>query len=207
MRLLTVLLFAALGAMPGCGAISALQGEPERDLFELRPPPPLSCGRSRVGELVIEPPKARATLDSNRIMIRPSVLQTQYLPDAEWGDTVPATLQRLLVEALSATGSFDHVGRAPLGTSGDVALISEIQDFNAVLTGEGATIRLSVDAQMVGEMEANVIARGRFAANVPAASTRTADLVPAFDAATRQLVTQMTLWALSASGVAVDRCR
>lgn len=207
MRLPTALLIAATATLPGCGALSALQGEPERDLFELRAPAALSCPRSRIGELVIEPPKARGTLDSNRIMIRPSALQTQYLPDAEWGDTVPAMLQRLLVESLSATGSFDQVGRAPLGLSGDVAMISEIQDFNVDLSADGTLIRLGVGAQLVDEMEAKVIARGRFAAAVPAAGTRTADLIPAFDAATRHLIGQMTAWTLDAAGVDPGACR
>ncbi|KGJ02135.1 cholesterol transport system auxiliary component [Paracoccus halophilus] len=207
MRLPTALLIAATATLPGCGALSALQGEPQRDLFELRAPAALSCPRSRIGELVIEPPKARGTLDSNRIMIRPSALQTQYLPDAEWGDTVPAMLQRLLVESLSATGSFDQVGRAPLGLSGDVAMISEVQDFNVDLSADGTLIRLGVGAQLVDEMEAKVIARGRFAADVPAAGTRTADLIPAFDAATRHLIGQMTAWTLDAAGVDPGACR
>lgn len=207
MRLPTALLIAATATLPGCGALSALQGEPQRDLFELRAPAALSCPRSRIGELVIEPPKARGTLDSNRIMIRPSALQTQYLPDAEWGDTVPAMLQRLLVESLSATGSFNQVGRAPLGLSGDVAMISEVQDFNVDLSADGTLIRLGVRAQLVDEMEAKVIARGRFAAAVPAAGTRTADLIPAFDAATRHLIGQMTAWTLDAAGVDPGACR
>ena len=207
MRLLPAVLIAALSTLPGCGALSALQGEPERDLFELRPPAARSCGRARIGELVVEPPTARGALDSDRIMIRPSALQTQYLPDAQWGDTVPAMLQRLLVQSLGATGSYSQVGRAPLGLSGDYALISEIQDFNAELTPDGVIIQMTVDAQMVSEMEADVISRGRFAATVPAASTRTADLVPAFDAGARQLVTQMTDWGLRASGVNPAGCR
>lgn len=207
MRLPTALLIAATATLPGCGALSALQGEPQRDLFELRAPAALSCPRSRIGELVIEPPKARGTLDSNRIMIRPSALQTQYLPDAEWGDTVPAMLQRLLVESLSATGSFNQVGRAPLGLSGDVAMISEVQDFNVDLSADGTLIRLGVGAQLVDEMEAKVIARGRFAAAVPATGTRTADLIPAFDAATRHLIGQMTAWTLDAAGVDPGACR
>lgn len=207
MRLTTFLLLAALAPLSGCGALSALQGEPDRDLFELRPPAALSCGPARIKELVIEPPKTRGTLDSNRIMIRPSALQTQYLPDAEWGDTVPAMMQRLLVRSFDATGSFQHVGRAPLGLAGDYALISEIEDFNAELAADGTVVRLTVEAQMVSEMEADVVARGRFAATVPAGSTRTADLIPAFDAAARQVVGQMTQWGLAASGVRPDSCR
>src|SRR5690606_22429018 len=160
-----------------------------------------------LAELVIEPPKARGTLDTDRIMIRPNQLQTQYLPDARWGDTVPVTLQTLLVRGFGVYDAFTHVGRAPLGTAGDYALISEINDFNAEVAGKGAIIKLTVDAQMVREMDARVVARGHFAATAQAPTTRTADLVPAFDAAGQQLVAQMTDWGLRAVGVNPARCR
>ena len=148
-------------ALPGCGALSALSGGPALDVFELRAPDetPKSCGRGRRAELVVEEPKARGTLDTERIMIRPNALQTQYLPDAQWGDTVPVTLQNLLVRSFSPYDAFTHVGRAPLGTAGDFALISEIRDFNAEVAGKGAIVRLSVDAQLVREMDASVTAR------------------------------------------------
>ena len=70
----TLLALGLTTALPGCAAISALSGEPDRDVFELRPPSdvPMKCGRGRVAELVIEPPKTRGTLDTDRIMIRPS---------------------------------------------------------------------------------------------------------------------------------------
>ncbi|WP_199260106.1 ABC-type transport auxiliary lipoprotein family protein [Paracoccus binzhouensis] len=208
MRLTAALLMLTL-TLPGCAALKALEGEPDRDVFELRPPSdqPQRCGRGRLAELVIEPPKARGTLDTDRIMIRPNQLQTQYLPDARWGDTVPVALQTLLVRAFGTYDAFTHVGRAPLGVAGDYALISEVQDFNAEVSGKGAVIRLTVDAQMVREMDASVVARGHFAATAEAPSTKTADLIPAFDAAGQQLVAQMTDWGLRAVGVNPARCR
>ncbi len=207
MRLTVALLMLTL-TLPGCAALKALQGEPDRDVFELRPPSdqPQSCGRGRIAELVIEPPKARGALDTDRIMIRPNELQTQYLPDARWGDTVPTMLQTLLVRGFGVYDLFTHVGRAPLGTAGDFALISEVQDFNAEVAGKGAIIRLTVDAQVVREMDATVVARGHFATTAEAPSTKTADLVPAFDAAGQQLVAQMTGWGLKALGVNAARC-
>lgn len=210
MRLPALLLaLSATTALPGCAALSLLQGEPDRDVFELRGPEITArqCGRGRIGELVVELPKTRGTLDSERIMIRPSALQTQYLPDAVWGDPVPATLQRMLVETLGAYDSFSHVGRAPLGVAGDYALISEIKDFNAELAGKGAIIRMTVDAQMVREMDASVASRGSFSVTTQAPSTRTEDLIPAFDAAGQQLVAQMTDWGLRAAGVNPSACR
>lgn len=195
--------------LPGCAALSALRGEPDRDVFELRAPSVTAprCGRGRIAELVVEPPKTRATLDSERIMIRPSPLQTQYLPDAVWGDTVPLTLQGLLVDTLGHYDVFTHVGRAPLGVAGDYALISEIRDFNAEVAGEGAIIRMTVDAQIVREMDATVVSRGSFVATAPAGGTRTADLIPAFDVAGRDLVAGISRWALQSVGVDPADCR
>lgn len=204
-----LLALSLTAALPGCGALRALEGEPDRDVFELRPPSDVAmkCGRGRIAELVIEPPKARGTLDTDRIMIRPSALQTQYLPDARWGDTVPVTLQTLLVRGFSVYDVWTHVGRAPLGTAGDYAIISEINDFNAEVSGDAAIVKLSVSAQMVREADATVVSRGHFTATAPATSTKTADLVPAFDTAGRQLVAEMTAWGLKGVGVNAARCR
>src|SRR5690606_36914661 len=169
MRLAAALLVLTL-TLPGCAALRALEGEPDRDVFELRPPSdaPRTCGRGRLAELVIEPPKARGTLDTDRIMIRANQLQTQYLPDARWGDTVPVALQTPLVRGFGVYDPFTHVGRASLGAAGDYALISEINDFNAEVAGQGAVIKLSVDAQMVREMDARVVSRGHFTATAQA---------------------------------------
>lgn len=209
MRHLSLPSLLLIALLPGCGALSALGGGPDRDVFELRGPVVEQgrCGRGRVAELVVELPKTRGTLDSERIMIRPSELQTEYLPDATWGDPVPAMLQRMLVETLGAYDAFTHVGRAPLGLSGDYALISEIRDFNAELAGDDTVVKLTVTAQLVRESDARVVSRGRFAVSVPSAGTQTADLIPAFDAAGRKLVADMTAWALRGSGVNPAACR
>lgn len=195
-------------ALPGCSLLSALEGEPARDLYELRVPTSSGgqCRHGRIAELVVEKPKARGTLDSDRIMIRPTVLQAEYLPDATWGDPVPVMLQGLLVEALNRYDVFTHVGREPLGLGGDYALISEIHDFNAGVTETGALIQLSVEAQLVDEMTAKVVSRGRFATSVEAPGTKTSELIPAFDLATRQLVAQMVDWTLRGVGVNPARC-
>lgn len=203
-----LLALSLTAALPGCGALRALEGEPDRDVFELRPPSdaPLKCGRGRVAELVIEPPKTRGTLDTDRIMVRPNELQTQYLPDARWGDTVPTTLQTLLVRGFGVYDVFTHVGRVPLGTAGDYAILSEVNDFNAEVVGKGAVIKMTVDAQMVREEDATVVSRGHFATTAEAPSTKTADLIPAFDAAGQELVRQMTAWGLKAVGANAARC-
>ncbi|MDO5646824.1 ABC-type transport auxiliary lipoprotein family protein [Paracoccus sp. (in: a-proteobacteria)] len=204
--------FAALGlvlALPGCAALSALQGEPARDVFELRAPvdTPRQCGQGRRGEVVVEVPKAGGVLDTDRIMIRPNALQVQYLPDARWSDSAPVMLQTLLVRSLGAYDVFTHVGREPLGLSGDYAMLTEISDFNAVTGEDGTRIVMRVNAQIVNEMDARIIARRQFAVSAPAAGTATAQLIPAFDAAALSLVGQMNAWAIGAVGGNAANCR
>lgn len=205
----STLLLSLTLLLPGCGAMSLLGGEPNRDVFELRGPEigTGQCGGAKVTELVIEVPKARGTLDSERIMIRPSVLETQYLPDAVWGDPVPVMVQRLLVETLGSYDTFGHVGREPLGLSADYAMISEISSFNAELLEQGALIRLAVEAQLIREMDATVAGRARFEATSEAPSTKTADLIPAFDAAAQELIAEMSAWTLGRVGANVANCR
>ncbi|MBU3028902.1 ABC-type transport auxiliary lipoprotein family protein [Paracoccus marinaquae] len=202
-----LLLLALTTTLSGCAGL--LQGGPDLDVYELRAPDfeATRCGRGRIAQLVVEQPKTRGTLDSERIMIRPSPLQTEYLPDAQWGDTVPVTLQRLLVQGLGSYDVFGHVGRAPLGLAGDYALISEIDDFNAEVAGEETLVRLRVSAQLVREMDASIVSRGSFEVTMPAAGTKTSELVPAFDLAGQELTAQMTDWALRGVGVNPASCR
>lgn len=203
MRPMLPALIALTLTLPGCGALSALSGGPALDVYEILPQDdtPQRCGRGRGAELVIEQPKARATLDSDRIMIRPSALQTQYLPDAKWGDTVPVTVQNLLVAGFGRYDAFAHVGRTPLGGAGDYALISEIGAFNAEVQGKIAVVRMSVDAQMVREQDARVIARRQFEVQALSPSTKTGDLVVAFNGGAQDLARQITDWGTAALGV------
>ena len=196
------LLAAALSATmltPACSVMGVLSGGPKRDVFELRAPgPAMACTRNRVAELVVETPKASGPLDTERILVRPGPLQIQYLPDADWGDSVPVMVQTLMVRKLAAYPVFSHVGRAPLGNAGDYALLSEINDFSAVIEGGGAIITLRLAAQIVDERSARITARRDFTAQAPVTSTATPALIEGFDLAGRQLFDQVGDWAAGA---------
>lgn len=193
----------------GCGLMNLLGGEPNRDVYELRAPgdAQMQCSGRRSTELVIEEPKTRGTLDSDRIMIRPNALQVQYLPRSQWGDTVPVMLQTMLVMGFDNYDAFGRVGRVPLGGSGDYALLSEIVDFNAEVNDAGALVRLRVDAQMVDEMTASVVSQRRFRASAQATGTSEEELIPAFDQASKTLVAEMTDWGMRTLGVNPAACR
>ncbi|MBE9636776.1 ABC-type transport auxiliary lipoprotein family protein [Salipiger mangrovisoli] len=199
-RSLLPALALALGTS-GCAAISALGSASEPlDIYDLQTPAIEAPARRGWAELVVEPPIASGALSTERIMIRPSPLQAQYLPGARWSDDTPVLLQTLLVRSLAETGAFASVGRAPLGAQGDYALLGELTDFQAESYGTGApvSVHLRLMLRLVRERDAAVVASRTFEVREPATDDETATLVAAFDQATRRMVAEILPWAVQA---------
>lgn len=203
----TLLVAAALAlALPGCGALGALGSRP-MDAFELRAPQSVpQARRATARDLVIEEPDAGAALDTDRIMIRPNPLQAQYLPAARWTGSAPVTLQTVLVRAFEDANAFRYVGRRPLGASGDVALVSELTDFQAEVGDDGraVAVRVRLVARLVREADIAVLASRTFQTTVPVASTDPLVVVQGFNTATDTILPEVVGWALARLGVPAD---
>lgn len=198
------IVLAGLLALSGCGAVSALnKAATPLDAYELRAPSDIpQAGRSLNRALSIEPPTTSGALDSDRILVKPNAVQSLYLPDGRWASELPAMWQTMALRAFEDTGALSYVGRRPLGAVGDFALISEITDFQAELTGEeAATIRLRLTARMVRERDAQVMARRVFTASVPIDGTETLALVNGFNAASDTVLAEMVRWGLQEMGL------
>lgn len=198
------IVLAGLLALSGCGAVSALnKAATPLDAYELRAPGDIpQAGRRLNRALSIEPPTTSGALDSDRILVKPNAVQSLYLPDGRWASDLPAMWQTMALRAFEDTGALSYVGRRPLGAVGDFALISEITDFQAELTGEeAATIRLRLTARMVRERDAQVVARRVFTAGVPIDGTETLALVNGFNAASDTVLTEMVRWGLQEMGL------
>jgi len=195
-RLLPVLLLCL--PLGGCATLAALGTAAEvRDVYELQVPAVApQQGRLR-GEIVVEEPVASGALNTDRIMIRPGPLQAQYLPEARWADPAPRMLQTLLLRSLAETGAFRSVGRRPVGSLGDYAVLTELTDFEAIASDAatgGPAVRVRVMVRLVRERDASVVARQTFSAAAPAAGTDVTALVSAFDEATQGLLTELVAW-------------
>ncbi len=199
MRLFAALLSLAL--LPGCGALSAFtEATTVLDVYELRAPENVPQGSPRPLDVIVELPTTTGALETDRILIKPSELQAQYLPDARWGEEVPVMVQTLMLRTLQRTEAFRYTGREPLGVSGDVAVISDVIDFQARTDpagGEGATVSLRLRVQLVREDDVRILASRTFAAEAPAATTETVDLVAAFDSASDALFAEFAAWSLA----------
>ena len=190
-------------ALSGCGAISALDAvSTPLDVYELRPPavPAEAARGGRIArDVIVEVPTSAGSLDTDRIMIRPNPLQAEYLPEARWSESTPVMVQTLMLRSLEATNRLRYVGRRPLGAGGDVAILTEIQDFQAELAPDGKTaqVHMRLRVTLVRENDARILSTRTFATRAAAASTKTLPVVEAFDAAAQQILADFTVWTMA----------
>lgn len=192
----------------GCSALGALGDAAKRqDAYQLQAPADavVARGAPRAEDLIVEIPAASGAIDTDRILIRPAPTQVQYLPGARWIESAPLMIQSALVEGLERSGGFRFIGRKPLGASGDVALVSNLVEFGAVLVPgtEGATVNVRLALRLVREDDAAVVASQTLAASQTAPDTTTPALVDAYDRATARVIAEAVAWVLARRGIPV----
>ncbi len=191
--------FAVLAALSGCSAISALnEVTVPLDVYELRAPAGIQATKRRQlqRDVIIETPTTSGALSTDRIMIRPNLLQAQYLPDVRWSDPTPVMVQTLMLRAIEATGAVRYVGRQPLASNGDFAVVTELVDFQAELAvdGETATTQMKLIVRVIRESDASIIASKTFFASALAPSSETPAVIKAFNVASSALFTEFAAW-------------
>jgi cholesterol transport system auxiliary component len=185
--------------LTGCATLSALDNVSSAlDVYELRAPASLAPdgGRTLPLEVIIEEPTTTGVLQTDRIMIRPDRLRAQYLPGVRWSEPTPIMVQTLMQRSLEATGAIRYVSRRPLGISGDIAILTELVDFQAEQAPESdtATVELRLIARVVRESDVRILGTRTFVARVAVASLDTEDVIAAFDTAATQLFADHATW-------------
>ena len=183
--------------LAGCAAISSLEAASEPlEIYELRTPKvPQSASRRNI-EIVIAEPTTTGALATERIMIRPTPLQAQYLPGVRWADTAPVMVQTLMVRSLAETDAFGSVGRGPVGAVPDFTALSELTDFQAETAEVESTaiVRVRMVMRLVRESDAKVVATRTFSIAATAGSTDTEAIVAAFDESISRLLPPLVSW-------------
>jgi cholesterol transport system auxiliary component len=198
-------LTVALSILGGCSAIGALSdATTPLSVYDLRAPDqaPISQGAPLALDVTVELPTTSGVLDTDRIMIRPDALQAQYLPDVRWGDDVPVMMQTLMLRSLENTSGLRYVGRRPLAGSGDYAIVTELVDFQAEVSADDLTSRVSIrmTSRLVRERDASIVSSRTFTAQETAASDETPALIDAFDRASDAVLVDFANWTMSALG-------
>jgi cholesterol transport system auxiliary component len=193
----------ALTALTACSAISSLDSSSQPlNTFELTP---LAAGvvAAPTGrrQLEVSAPTATGALTSDRIVVKPSPLQVEYLPDARWVDDTTAHIQLLLVRSLSNSGQFGLVSSAGAGPTPDFVLKTDLQAFQVELAVDGATVVIRSNMTLLRDEDGSVVSSRSFANSVPLPDTSAEQVVAAFNAAMTQQMTDMTRWLGGLRGV------
>jgi len=142
------LLFAGASGLFLAGCADIVGPPPAPKLYVLEPvlPGPLP-GPKVKWALSVEPPSARAGLDSERIAVMRPPSGLDYFADAAWADRLPLLAEAALIEAFEGSGRIGAVARDSDGALADYVLVTDLRDFGARYdAGEGAplaVVRLS----------------------------------------------------------------
>lgn len=190
-------LVVALGLTLGLGGcLGDLFASPPQ-LFDLSPKSTFDEGLPRVDwQLVVEEPTAPNAINTDRLAIRPSSLQIEYMPEVKWTDRAPALVQTLLVESFENSGRIVGVGRRAIGLTGDYVLSSELREFEAVTDGTTTNVIVRLVLKLVRQSSGGIIASHTEAQTVQSASDNAADIVVAFDAALGKVLKRSVQWVL-----------
>ncbi|MEQ9520414.1 MAG: ABC-type transport auxiliary lipoprotein family protein [Parvibaculum sp.] len=201
-KLSRVLMMAVIAAwISGC-ALASVASEDAPSIFVLTTPV-VDFGAAPTMlplQIVVDEPYAPAALNANRIVFQPSANEIGYLGGARWSDRVPLMVQVLLVDALDRSGRFQAVGRKAVGMRSDYLVRVSVTSFG-VLKGDGEADKVVVDfkTQLVRRFSDDIVAAERFYAEAVPSSSRTIDIVGAFDSATSEALSRLSVWLYKAA--------
>ena len=157
-------------------AFYALNGAPGAMLTPASPNPastnPASPNPAFAAQptLIVNPPRAAAGFDSQRIIYLREAHKLEYFANSEWVDPPARMLGTLLVASLQNTGAFRAVVLAPGTAVGEMRLETEIirlqQDFQTTPSRVHFTLR----ANLLDEKTRRVLAWREFDATVASAT-------------------------------------
>lgn len=197
------MLMLGLTVLAGCSAISSIQSaSTPLNTYELSPLPAGTVPATRgQRHLEVALPTATGALTSDRIVIKPTPLQVQSLPDARWVNETIDHVQLLLVRSLANSGRFALVTGAGTGPAPDYVLLTDLLAFQAEVVGDGLTVVIQTRMTVLSDTDGRVISSRSFSTSRPAADSSADQVASAFDAAMTQQLTEVITWLVGIRGV------
>ena len=193
---LSLLACALTGALAGCSIL------PEKQTIALYAPQPrgeADAAWPRVEwQLLIPRPYADATLDSERILVRPQPGELQVYKGAAWTQAAPDLVHDALLRAFVDSGRLPGVARRGEGVNAQYELLLDLRRFESDYAGGAMpTVRIELGARLVHNAENRVVASRTMSANVPADGTDIAAVARAFERGLRETTTDAIGWTLT----------
>lgn len=200
-RLLTM---AAAVPLAACALMSAGTGPAPR-LFTLTAAHPAASDAEPAPQIEVDEFSAPAAIDTTRIVRQSGENEIAYYADARWADRAPRMIQSLMVETLENSGRFGAVSARGAGVRAAYELMGDIRQFATVPADDGRDrVRVDIFARLVREDERTIVASKSFSASVPVSGSGMSPIVSAYDAALREVLDSIALWA-SAEAVRAAR--
>ncbi len=155
--------FYSLNAIPG--AASAASGTAVAATAGTSTP-----GSAGQPTLIINPPRAAAGFDSQRIIYLREAHKLEYFANSEWVDPPARMLGTLLVASLQNTGAFRAVVLAPGTAVGEMRLETDIIRLQQEFQTRPSRVHFTLRATLLDDKTRRVLAWREFDATVPSPS-------------------------------------
>ena len=180
------------GVLTACGSTQA-----KNDTFALSAVASAEGPSARNRQILVPQPSALKALDSEQIVIRPSMSEIQYLAGAQWSDSLSKMVQAKLVQAFENSGRLGGVGMPGQGLAIDYQIVTDIRSFE-VQTAGGNSAVVEISAKLLNDRNGTVRAQKVFRATAPVSGAGNPAFVKALDAAFATVTADIVGWTLGA---------
>ncbi len=190
-------LFLLCFALTGCAKI--LDPGPPISRVLLSPELPKSSAASGVlpQQVLVARPTVADDLNTDRIAALFNGLEIKYLSKARWTASVPAMVQRLMIESLESTNRLAGVGDEGSGLSSQLRLSTDIKRFYLRYDNASQPVaEVMVTLRLVDMKTGASLGFTSLQARENAKSEDIKDLTFAFDAAASRVLAQSSAWVL-----------
>ena len=150
--------------------------------------------------LIVNPPRASAGFDSQRIIYTRESHRLEYFAHSEWADTPARMLAPLLVAALDDKLAFRAVVMAASVAAGDLRLDTEIVRLQQNFDAQPSRVRFTLRAVMVDNATRRVLAWREFDETVAATRDDPQGGVVAANRAVQTVLHQVASFCVEAAG-------
>ena len=186
-RALIGLAFALFAS--GCSSLGG--GVPPT--YDLTAPSHFPGLRGARGQLLVQDASAIGVLDSDKIVVRPTIGEFAALTNAQWVERLPRLVQVRLIQTFENARRNRAVGRPGERIAGDYQLVLDIRSFE-IAASEGPLAEVIIGAKIVGDRSGRIVAGRVFSARVPTSATQGSAAVAALDAAWGRVAVDIVLW-------------
>jgi cholesterol transport system auxiliary component len=180
------------GVLAACGSTQA-----KNDTFALSAIASAEGPSAKNRQILVPQPSALKALDSEQIVIRPSMSEIQYLAGAQWSDALSKMVQAKLVQAFENSGRLGGVGMPGQGLAIDYQIVTDIRSFE-VQTAGGNRAVVEISAKLLNDRNGTVRAQKVFRATAPVGGAGNPAFVKALDAAFATVTADIVGWTLGA---------